>query len=161
MDIWIGGLLTLAGTLIGGATSFVGTVMAGRISAMREVESKRLEERGRLLSIFLESFLTVAEYPVPFVEEAPRAASREMRRAQMALSLTLTKDQQFVDDYIGGMMRASGRFAQDTNRRRGTVEHGGQELIAWHTGRRHDLRPFQFIAYDANQLQVEYFSAWP
>lgn len=162
-DILVAGIFALLGTLVGGVTSFLGTYWVQRSSAALERERVRLEARGRLLGLFIESMLTVAEAMPPWKgNKAAEAEARIHRRAQIDLSLILNGHERPVHDFVNGIVRGVDA-APDTNARRGTVEQGGQMLIDWHTGRlsMDELKPFRFHHYGpSGQLFVQGASDW-
>ena len=157
------GTFALLGTIVGGVASFLGTYFVSRSSAIRERERVRLELRGRLLGLFIESMLAVAEVMPPWTgNKEAQGEARIQRRAQIDLSLVLVEGERPVHDFINGLVRAVASAA-DTNTRRGTVEQGGQMLIDWHVGLLplEQLKPFKFHSYGpTGELLVEALPSW-
>ena len=80
----------------------------------------------------------------------------------MGLQLLLTPAEASAEEYVNGLVRAVATIHTDTGRRRGTVEHGGQELIAWHVGGPYNVTPFRFVEYNEQtfDLMITYTEAF-
>lgn len=162
MEIWVGGLLALAGTVLGSLAAFFGPMIVAARTQRHQAERDHYERREQLLAEFIDNFLETAQFAVPWTAKEAQEASARMRRAQMQLQLLLGERERPAEEYLTGLVRMVASIQKDTNARRAGVEHGGQELIEWHKGRPVELRPFRPVGYGTGgELLLQFLDRWP
>ncbi|MGV8852246.1 MAG: hypothetical protein ACOH1M_06735 [Rhodoglobus sp.] len=165
---WTPAIFGLLGTVVGATASYAGAARLQRSSNReaheRELERRetdRLRKRGEVLHEWIDSMLQMASTLPPFPNDKTSPAART-NRANIALSLLLTKDEQPALDYMQGLTHAL-TATMDKDARMGIINQGGQELVDWHrgVGTANGLSPFAFVGYTpTGDIQVRVLDRW-